>query len=160
MFARLCLLWHCIEGGVGPVTEQTARRVADFLHRFLLPHAFAFYAGMLGLADDHERLTAVAGYILAPKLEHITNRDVQRGDRTMRGLERQDIESVFHQLDALGWVQSVAGPRPSSPPHWAVNPEVHRLFAQRAEREVTERAREHEIIREMLGGSTSEKGKS
>jgi hypothetical protein len=152
IFARLCLLWHCIEGTEGlVVTEHTARRAADFMHRFLLPHATAFYAGMLGLSDDHERLTKVAGYILAKKLPRITNRDVQRGDRTMRGLKRQEIENIFCQLEALGWISRIPGPRWSDPPHWLVNPDVHRRFAERAARETAERAREREMLREMFG---------
>jgi Protein of unknown function (DUF3987) len=64
MFARWCLLWHCIEGAAGlTITEDTARRVADFMHCFLLPHAAVFYTSTLELSDDHERLTKVAGYI-------------------------------------------------------------------------------------------------
>ena len=81
-----------------PVTEDTARRVASFLHGFLLPHALAFYAGVLGLANDHDRLADVAGYILAHRLERVTNRDVQRGDRTMRSLtaarDRSDLRAA------------------------------------------------------------------
>jgi hypothetical protein len=152
LFGRLCLLWHYVEDAAAGllIAEDTARRVASFMHRFLLPHAFAFYAGMLGLSDDHERLTAVAGYILARKLNRITNRDIQRGDRTMRGLGRQDIENIFHQLDALGWISRTPGPRLSDPPHWIVNPEVHRLFAERAEREAARRTREREMIKAML----------
>src|SRR5205814_5659140 len=102
------------------ITEVTAQRAEGFLHGFLLPHALAFYAGVLGLSNDHDRLTAVAGYILAHKLERITNRDVQRGDQTMRGLDRREIEAVFDQLDALGWIDRVAGPRPTMPTHWIV----------------------------------------
>ena len=154
MFARLCLLWHCIENSekeLSPIiVEHTARRVADFLHDFLLPHALAFYAGILGLSDEHDRLTAIAGYILARKLEWITNRDVQRGDRTMRGLGKKDVESIFYQLDALGWVNRVAGARPSDPPHWRVNPEVHRRFADRGIREEERRRREREMITTVL----------
>jgi hypothetical protein len=90
LFARLCVIWHCAEsepGKLSPiVTEKTAQRVGSFLHGFLLPHALAFYVGVLGLSNDHDRLTAVAGYILARKLGKITNRDVQHGDRTMRKL--------------------------------------------------------------------------
>jgi hypothetical protein len=122
------------------------------MHYFLLPHACSFYVGMLGLSDDHERLTAVAGFILAHKLNHITNRDIQRGDRTMRGLERQDIDSIFQQLDALGWISLTTGPRPSSPTHWIVNPAVHQLFAQRAEREAVERAKQREMLAKMFKG--------
>jgi hypothetical protein len=132
------------------IDEDIARRVADFMHTFLLPHAFAFYAGMLGLSDDHERLTAVAGYILAHKLERITNRDVARGDRTMRGLRRHEVEQIFQQLDALGWLIPIPGGRPTDPPRWNVNPEVHRRFTERAARETTERERGREILATMF----------
>jgi ribosomal protein S19E (S16A) len=103
-------------------------------------------------------LTAVAGYILARKLEWITNRDVQRGDRTMRGLKRVDIENVFQQLDALGWVDRVAGRRISDPPRWSVNEDVHRLFAERGAKEAERRERERLLITKALSGSKSEVG--
>jgi hypothetical protein len=134
------------------ITEATARRAAGFLHGFLLPHAVAFYAGTLGLSNDHDRLAAVAGYILARKLERITNRDVQRGDRTMRGLQRREIEAVFDQLDALGWINRVPGPRPTDPPHWVVNPVVHARFAERAAAEKGRRERERETIANLMAG--------
>jgi hypothetical protein len=155
LFARLCLLWHCIEGAEElTVTEFTARRVADFMRCFLLPHATAFYAGMLELSDDHDRLTQVAGYILAKGLSRVTNRDVQRGSRVMRGLERLEIEGIFEQLEALGWLMRTPSPYRSTPPHWQVNPEVHRRFAERAVRETAERAKEREILHEMFKGGS------
>lgn len=155
LFARLCVIWHCIENCDGDIPRQistaTARRVADFLHRFLLPHALAFYSSVLALAEDHDRLAAVAGYILAHRLERVTNRDIARGDRTMRRLSRRETEEVFEQLEALGWLIRTSGPRPSDPPHWLVNPLCHQLFAERAEME-TERRRElRETIREYVG---------
>ena len=152
VFARLCVIWHCIEHAderlPTEVTEETAHRVARFMHEFLLPHALAFYAGVLNLADEHERLSAVAGYILAHKLQRITNRDVQRGDRTMRKLTRRDTEAVFEQLEALGWVSRSAPTRPTDPPHWVVNEHCHRLFENRAKDEAERRQRE----RRMLAG--------
>jgi hypothetical protein len=152
LFARLCLLWHCIQSAAGPtVSEHTARQVADFMHKFLLPHAVAFYAGTLALSDDHERLSQVAGYILARKLPRITNRDVQHGNNAMRGLERREIEGILEQLEALGWVTRTPGPRWSDPPHWLVNPEVHRRFSERAAREATERKRNREMLQAMFG---------
>jgi hypothetical protein len=155
LFARLCLLWHCIESTKGlTVTEQTARRVADFMRRFMLPHATAFYAGLLALSDGHDRLADVAGYILAKKLTRIGNRDVQHGNRAMRGLKRQEIEDIFDQLEALGWLIQTPGPRWSSPPRWLVNPEVHRRFAERAEREAAERTKTREMLVEMFKGGT------
>ena len=157
IFARLCVIWHCVEAPHGAlpavISEATARRAGAFLHGFLLPHALAFYAGTLGLSNDHDRLEAVAGYILAHKLERVTNRDVQRGDWTMRKLDRQGIEAVLDQLDALAWVERVPGPRPSSPPQWVVNPAVHVKFAQRAASEKERRERERKMIGELLRGS-------
>jgi hypothetical protein len=150
IYARLCVIWHCVENSRGGcpaiISEATARRVATFLHGYLLPHALAFYAGTLGLSDDHDRLTAVAGYILAHKLEMVTNRDVQRGDRTMRKLERRDIEKIFDQLDAFGWITRTPGMRPSDPSHWIVNSVVHQKFAERARAESERRERDRATI--------------
>jgi Protein of unknown function (DUF3987) len=154
-FARLCLLFHCIEhapAGKLPavITADTARPVAKFLQEFILPHAISFYVGMLGLADDHDRLAAVAGFILAHKLDQVSNRDMQRSVRTMRKLTRKEIEAVFEQLESLGWVVSHPGHRPTDPRRWAVNPEVHRLYAQRAEEEAARRGAMRKILRERF----------
>jgi hypothetical protein len=111
------------------VTGDIARRVADFLHGFLKPHAIAFYVNVLGLANDHDRMVNVADYILAHGLTRVTNRDVQRGDQTMRDLERRETDAIFEQLEALGWVDIVPSPRRGYPPHWVVNPAVHQKFA-------------------------------
>ena len=154
IFARLCVVWHCVEHSEGDIpaciNEDTARRVKGFLHGFLLPHALAFHGGILGLSDDHDRLASVAGYILAHKLERITNRDVQRGDRSMRNLTRRETEAIFEQLDALGWITRTPGPRPSDPPHWIVNPAVHQKFAERAKAEAERRERERAMISGLL----------
>jgi hypothetical protein len=151
-FARLCVTFHCIENAAGrlpcTVTEDTAERVAKFLHEFLLPHALAFYGGVLGMSDDHDRLTAVAGYVLAHGLETLTNRDIQRGDRTMRKLTRWDTERLCEQLEALGWLIRKDAPRRTDPPHWQVNPEVHQLFAEKAKQEAERRAAVQELIKE------------
>jgi hypothetical protein len=157
LFARLCLIWHCIEHAdrnlIDQIDEDTARRVERFLHGFLLPHSVSFYAGMLGLSDDHDRLTAVAGYILAHRLERITNRDIQRGDRAMRKLGRQDILSVCDQLDALGWLSRTPGFRSTDPSRWDVNPICHAMFEGRAKSEAERRQRDRAMISEMLSGA-------
>ena len=155
-FGRLCVLFHCIEHAhekvlPGEVTENTARRVAEFMRTFLLPHAIAFYCGVLGLADEHDRLAAVAGHILAHRLEKVTNRDVQRGDRTMRRLTKRDTQEVFEQLEALGWLTRTPGPRQAQ--HWMVNPKVHVRFAERAAKEAAQRAATRELIANQIRGA-------
>ncbi len=124
--------------------------MADFLHGFLKPHAVAFYVGVLGLSNDHDRLANVADYILAHKLERITNRDVARGDRSMRGLKKYETEAIFEQLEALGWIIRTPGARPSDPPHWMVNPVVHQRFAERGEAARKRREQDREMIGELL----------
>jgi hypothetical protein len=156
LFARFCLLWHCIEGTEElAVSEHTARRVADFMRRFLLPHATAFYAGMLELSDDHDCLTSVAGYILAKKLLRVTNRDVQRSRRAMRGLKGLEIECIFEQLEALGWLVRADNKRWAARPQWLVNPAVHHRFAGRAKREVSQRAKDRAMLQEMFSGDAN-----
>jgi hypothetical protein len=155
LFARLCLVWHCIEcrGTELParVTQSTAQRVSAFLHRFLLRHAAAFYGGVLGLSDDHDRLQAIAGYILTRKLERVTNRDVQRGDRTMRAIRETDIRPLLEQLASLGWLERIDGPRPSSQPYWTVNPAVHRKFAERGSEETARRENARRAVAGLMG---------
>ena len=46
------------------------------MRTFLLPHAFAFYAGVLGMADDQEQMEAIAGYILAHRLQEVDHRTI------------------------------------------------------------------------------------
>lgn len=137
LFARLCVIWHAVENVNSTtlpdyINGNTANRVAEFMRLFLLPHAASFYAGTLGLSDDHDRLKAVAAYIVAHRLPKITVRDVQRGDRSMRRLTKTDVLPVLEQLTALNWLAEEPGPRATSDPTYCVNPLVHSLFAERA----------------------------
>ena len=72
-FAELCVIWHCAENAgqdrplPGVVTEDTTRRAAGFIPDVSAPAPGAFYAGLLDLSDEHDRLKAIAGYILAHK---------------------------------------------------------------------------------------------
>jgi hypothetical protein len=158
IFARLCVIWHCVENakllGELPSTidEQTARRVGAFLHGFLLPHAIAFYAGVLGLSNDHDNVTAVAGHILSHGLTKITNRDLKRGDRAMRKLGSDEALAVFEQLEAFGWLDRAPSPHRGAPPHWLVNPAVHQKFAERAKSEAARRAQVRQMIADAVGG--------
>jgi hypothetical protein len=103
------------------------------------------------VSDDHDRLSAVAGYILARRLGRITRSHVQHGDRTMRKMLKKDTDAVFEQLEAFGWIERKEGKKPSSPPVWEVNPMVHQLFAERAAQEASRRLSIREAIVEALG---------
>jgi hypothetical protein len=137
IFARLALTFHCIEtaktGNVGPVvSKDTAVRAGRFLHEFFLPHAMHFYIDLLGFSGDHDRLGAVAGFILAKKLTKITIRDVRRSVREMRKVSTKDAEEIMSKLCGLGWL--TAGEK-----GWTVNAAVHVAFAAKADEEAKRR---------------------
>jgi hypothetical protein len=164
LFARLCLLWQIIEnvdqckakgfdayGWPYDIEAKTAQRVADFMHDFLLRHAVAFYVNELGLSDDHDRLSAVAGYILARGLQQIARRDIQRGDHIMRKIKERDTNDVFEQLEALGWLVRKQGLR-FNDVQWLVNPAVHVQFKEKAKQEVERRKQQHADIVASIQG--------
>jgi hypothetical protein len=132
-----------------PISEEIAVRVERFLHRFLLPHAAAFYTGIGN--ESRDRLAYVAGFILAHNLEIVTNRDLARCVKSTKGLTAFELKEVLEPLDALGWLTPLPGPRPSSPSRWRVNPECHRLFAERAKVERERREKDREMLLEMFG---------
>ena len=153
LFARLCLVWHCIESkGERPasvINEDVALRVRDFLYDFLYPHAIAFYTDVVGLSDRQDAILATAGYILAKGLHRVTLRDLKRGDSIMRALDPEQAEAVMAQLDALGWVSPALALRKDSK-EWTVDTRVFEIFAEQAEAEHDRRERTREIIQDAL----------
>jgi len=150
IYARLCLIWHCIEARwTDDISENIALRVEQFLHKYLLPHAVAFYASLLQ-GKNHSRLMDIANHILAHDLTTLTNRDVARCVRSTKGLTKSEITAIFEQLDALGWLTPVPGPRSNSPTRWEVNPMCRRLFAERAEKEQGRRLYARQVLQELF----------
>lgn len=149
LFARLCVVFHCIESTsprpASVIPFDTARRVADFLHEFLFPHALAFYQNVLGLSDRHDAVLATAGWILTHRPEKITVRDVRRGDRTMRDLDDDQAAEVLRKLDAMSWLDPLPQVRKDSV-SYAVVPAVYEEFELRAAKEKERRERVRELI--------------
>tara|TARA_R110000751_G_scaffold307812_1_gene431855 strand:- start:35820 stop:38270 length:2451 start_codon:yes stop_codon:yes gene_type:complete len=161
LFARLCVLWHCLDFSGQPtpppvITGETARRVARFLHEFLLPHSVNFYTGILGMSDDHDRLEAVATYILTRKLETVTHRDVQRGDRSMRGMTHPEIDRILQQLHAFGWLEPAPVIKAGSARRWVVNPIVHSRFERRGREEAKRREAARKAVFGMVRNEDDE----
>lgn len=157
LFARLAIVFHCVDnaGCERPprvINENTARRAADFLHGFLMRHAVAFYAGTLDFSEAHDAVTATAGYILAhDEMTEITPRNIQRGDRTMRSLDRDAALKVLDQLEAFGWLDRLPIERNQTTPRFAVNRRVHELYAKRGEAERERRQQARAMIAAIAG---------
>jgi hypothetical protein len=150
-FARLVVTFHCIESdSINPAREvsaDTARRAASFLHGYLFKHALAFY-DMLGLSDHHDAVMAVAGYILAHKMDTISVSEARRGDRVMRRMDERQAAEVLSQLDAFGWLDPLPLQRNETSPRYKVRKFVHTLFEDRAEAEAERRQAVRDVIRE------------
>ncbi len=151
IYARLCLIFHAVErahsGLIEPISADIAHRVGIFLHSFMVPHAAAFYSTM-GVADSDGSLQSMAGFILAhPEIDELSFRSVARAGRSLSKLDRPEALRVFQRLEAMGWVEEVPAPRPTSPSRWRVNPACRQLFAKRAVEETTNRHRLQELIR-------------
>lgn len=150
MFARLCLVWHCIESeGDRPaalVPESVAARVRDFLFGYLMPHAIAFYTNVVGLSDKHDALLATAGWILAHQKKTVSVREARQAVRPLKSVDRQVAEDVLEQLDAFGWLEPIHTILRRDSRQWAVRSVVHEKFADRAVEEAERRAEVRHLI--------------
>lgn len=159
LFARLCVVWHCIENHdadmlPGIISADVASRVARFIHGYIARSAVAFYVGILGFADDHDKIVEVAAYILAQRLETISNRHIQRAfkwaNKSKSGMDAFEIRILCEKLESLGWLTPTDPPPKSKTPHWAVNPVVHAKYAEHGVREAERRRLAHEAIMEAF----------
>ncbi len=155
MFPRLCVIWHVIENAnldelPVVVTEATARRVGRFLHEYILRHSMAFYSSTIGMSEDQDVIEDVAGYIVAHGVEKVSLRTFQRGSTRMRKLTRPQVEPICHQLEAMGWLDTIDARATQF--ICKVNPRVHEVFGSRAEIERSRRGDVRERIKKMAEG--------
>lgn len=156
IFARLCLIWHCIENAYREmpleISESTAADVAEFMHEFIRPSAISFYAGVLGMSAGHEELVALASIIVAKGMTEVAARDVQSSGQTLRHLTADQFRQIAGKMEAFGWLEQ-AEPKPrSNTPRWVVNPRVHSLFTDRAATEMERRTAARDALRNSLNG--------
>ena len=154
LFGRLCVIWHVLENIGQPIIPnivkfETAERVEKFIRQYVIPSIACFYS-QLGYSDDHDRLKAIAGHILAHNLTEVTVRDVQRGTRAMRKISAPEVLPLLQQLVALNWLIATDGPRASSDPKFIVNPIVHQLYAKRGEEEKQRREKAREVMQQYF----------
>ncbi len=153
MFPRLCIIWHCIENANQTelpevITADTAQRVADFLHGFVLKHSMEFYGSIAGGDGDSDIIKDIAGYILAHGIDKLTYRNFQRGSTQMRKITKEAVEPICQQLQSHGWLEGyeIRGGRLTA----KVNPRVHELYAETAKMERERR----EEVRSIIGNGT------
>ena len=160
LFARLCVAFHVIDHAgyqtlPREISVDVARRVEVLLHKFLLPHALAFYQNVVGISDNDDAVKSTAGYILThPERDELTHRDMLRGDSVMKKLtDHRASLAVFEQLEAFGWLTRIPEKGNQTSPRFRVNPRVRVLFAERAIKEAGQRSK----VRELLANLAKDK---
>jgi hypothetical protein len=158
LFARLLLTWHLTDATSRETTptsaigERAADSVARLMIDFLLPHAAHVYGELLGQEHLIEA-RAIAGHILAHKMERITARDIGQARHSLRG-DRRTLDEAMTVLGVAGWVSPLDRQPGQAPTRWQVNGRVHVDFARRAAAEREHREHVRERIRqaaELLG---------
>lgn len=157
IFARLCLIWHCIEHAFEAlpqeISEETAERVATFMAEFVRPSAIAFYAGTLGMSAGHEELVALASWIVAKGIGEVAARDVTRlSGQSLKHVTADQFRLMAEKMEAFGWLEKREPKPKSNTPRWVVNPRVHEMFADRAEAEMARRDAAREALRNAIKG--------
>ena len=165
MFARLLLIYHCIEGADNEswgqdrhpsarlVSGVTARRVHDLFTKYLFRHAVRFYLEHAGGERLLYNARRIAGMVLVKQLSTLSRRDLARH---MKGehwdsLGDKGKDGVLQFLGDAGWLEPAPGERYTGrPTRWLVNPDVHRRFSDRREAERARRA----TVRSSLQGNT------
>lgn len=149
VFGRLALVLSYVEpSGLGyVVSEHHARMAHALIRNCVIPHASRVYPSM-GNSDGTgvEDMRAVAGYILAKKVERLVSSDLGRKVRTVfRTMTVSAINQLLSPLVAGGWLVPERDGNPANRT-WLVNPIVHTTFNARAATEAGRRAQAHELL--------------
>lgn len=144
MWPRLVLTYHAwgcaLAGkhpGNTPVSARTTARVTAFMREFMLPQALRFYGGMASAGDSVYGLAQkVAGTILADSLSRFNSRDLHQSMNAWRCANEQSRRGAIQLLKECGWIiSSESSSRLSGESAWIVAPQVHKMFAARAQEE-------------------------
>jgi hypothetical protein len=151
---RLILTFHIIEDRTGEsvwddercpsecVSLTTVNRVTRLYFNLIVPSMHAFYGDLIGVSPTHEHARWVAGFILASGAEKVTERDISRAYRSLRGDNaKREIADCMQLLELASWVSPIER-RGKAPNTWGVNAAVHFKFADRARAE--RERRDHE----------------
>jgi hypothetical protein len=162
LFARLCLTFHAVEcASEGRITDSgqlepevrgdTARRVRDFMVRYLIPSAARFYDSIFRDRDPEiEMHRDIANAILARGMTSLTKRDLTRNWPASWTKAPGAMDRFLEAFRLMNWLGE---PKPEGRKNtltWPVNPMVHVRFAERAKTEAKRRAAEHARIKSKL----------
>ena len=135
--------------------DVEAARIAEYLvFEQALPHAIQLYA-WLGGGGDIAVTQKIAGWATGkPTQPHHRLRLISH-IHTLRGLKAQDMADILSPLVVMGWLEpDGVGQRQAT--KWTVNQQIYRQFADRTEREKTQRAQIQALIADSVAARRTE----
>ena len=158
LFGRLLLVYHvleCYSRSLHPctvdVTGETASKVERLMCGTLLHHGLHFYQEVLDAHERQEQVRQLARLILAKRYDRITKRDMMQYWKAGQKEDWFKVRGIVDSMGAMGWLE----PDPTTldndgrPRAWLVNPQVHTMFQQYAERERKRRKDQAETLRDV-----------
>jgi len=118
-----------------------ASRVARFLTYYIRGHSVAFYIEALGVSQYDDLVKDVGAWILAHRVAEFTEGDLVRNVRSYRSADAIKREEAMKSLCGFDWCEPDDAARKGAQ-KWKTRPEVHQVYAAKAE---AERMRRHEI---------------
>lgn len=157
LWPRLVLVYHCwgcaLAGkhpGTTPVSARTTGRVTRFMKEFLLPQSLRFYGGLAGAGDSVYGIAQkVASMILSERSARVTSRELHRSVNAWRVTSEQNRRGAIQLLKECGWIIASESGRMGGESAWIVAPQVHVMFAERAQQERKRRAEARDGMRSL-----------
>lgn len=157
LWPRLVLVYHCwgcaLAGkhpGTTPVSARTTGRVTRFMKEFLLPQSLRFYGGLAGAGDSVYGIAQkVASMILSERSARFTSRELHRSVNAWRVTSEQNRRGAIQLLKECGWIIASESGRMGGESAWIVAPQVHVMFAERAQQERKRRAEARDGMRSL-----------
>ncbi len=157
LWPRLVLVYHCwgcaLAGkhpGTTPVSARTTGRVTRFMKEFLLPQSLRFYGGLAGAGDSVYGIAQkVASMILSERSARFTSRELHRSVNAWRVTSEQNRRGAIQLLKECGWIIGAESGRMGGESAWIVAPQVHVMFAERAQQERKRRAEARDGMRSL-----------
>lgn len=157
LWPRLALVYHCwgcaLAGkhpGTTPVSARTTGRVTRFMKEFLLPQSLRFYGGLAGAGDSVYGIAQkVASMILSERSARFTSRELHRSVNAWRVTSEQNRRGAIQLLKECGWIIASESGRMGGESAWIVAPQVHVMFAERAQQERKRRAEARDGMRSL-----------
>ncbi len=153
--ARMILIFWCIECSMrgkhpesSPVTGECARLAMRYMIEHLLPHAVAFYEDGFAQSEIGEATRNLGGQIVAMNLQTLSTTWLfQHGPGKWRNGGKQLQDDTLNRLVEYGWLAPQSGINSATrrPTKFAVNPNVHAMFAGYQEREMQQLIEAREI---------------